>query len=234
MNIAICDDDIQFTKKMHRFLDDYFKKEHIKDFKIYVFHRGEDAISSGIIFDIAFLDMEMDTVSGSQTGYELSQKNPKLIFFIITAYDHYIDEAFRVHAFRYLSKPLDFLRLTSNINDALYLYKHRVSTVVIETKSETHKIDTDSIIMIEVQNRKVHIITKNGTYISIHPLKYWLKELENLPFFQTHKSFVVNFLHVASFSDNLVKMDDGSSAYLTQRKYYDFKKSFMTYAAKTI
>lgn len=234
MNIAICDDNEQFCEQIHTYISDYFKKYNIKDINIFVFNSGEECLKCNEIFDIAFLDVEMKGLSGIHTGKELSNRNPKLLFFIITSHPQYLDEALHFHAFRYLPKPLEKNRLYINLKDALYVYNTLSKKIALETKDEVLTIATSSIIMIETVKRKTVVYTCSGNYISIHPLKYWIDILDGLPFFQSHKSYIVNFGHIERFDDSLIYLTDNLKAYLTQRKHSEFKKSFMMYIDTTI
>lgn len=234
MNILICDDDKSFCETLKLYVIEYFKKYHIKDINIEVFYCGEDAVKYEGVFDIAFLDVEMKGLSGIRTGHELKKKNSNLIFFIITSYQQYLDEALHFHAFRYLSKPLDKCRLYMNLKDALYLHSTLNKTVLVETKEATHVIPTSNIIMLETEKRKVVLYTTHGNFTSTRTLSYWIDTLKDLPFFNTHKSYIVNFAHVIRFDSNLVYLDNNMTAYLTQRKYSDFKKNFMMYVDVTI
>ncbi|MGN0436495.1 MAG: LytR/AlgR family response regulator transcription factor [Wujia sp.] len=234
MNIAICDDNLIFCEQLHTLLLNYFKKYHIKDTNIKIFNSGEEILNSPDSFDLAFLDVEMKELSGTYTGNELTKRNPNLIFFIITSYPQYLDEALHFHAFRYLSKPLDTNRLYLNLKDALYVFHTRQKKVVVETMDKVLTINSSSIIMLETINRKVVLHTCSGSITSTQPLKYWLSALEGLPFFQSHKSYIVNFAHVDSFNDNLIFMTDNLKAYLTQRKYGEFKKNYLMYIDTTM
>lgn len=234
MNLLICDDDELFCEQLKKLLYDYFNKYHLKNINIYTHTSGESAIKSTVKYDIAFLDVEMYGLSGIHTAKELSSRNPKLIFFVITSHPQYLDEALRFHAFRYLPKPLDKNRLYLNLKDALYIYNTYEKKVLIETTSESISVASSSIIMIEVAQRKVHVHTQSGEYISIKPLKHWIDVLSDLPFFQSHKSYLVNFAHIERFDDNTIHLTNNLSAYLTRRKHTEFKRQYLIYLDTTI
>ncbi len=64
-------------------------------------------------------------------------------------------------------------------------------------------------------------------------MQYWLNTLPGNCFFQTHRSFMINFSHVTDFDRTLVHMSGGFSAYLTKRKYHAFKKAYLLYLEST-
>ena len=172
----------------------------------------------------------MNGISGIHVGEKLKKKNPRTIFMIITSYNDYLDEALHFHAFRYLSKPLDKNRLFRNLKDALYIYNTNNKKIAIETKDGVHTVPASDIIMVEASCRKVYVRTIRDDYISVHNMNYWAETLSTPDFFRSHKSFIINLAHVEDFSDNLITLyHNNFRAYLTVRKYPDFKRTYMLY-----
>ena len=69
---------------------------------------------------------------------------------------------------------------------------------------------------------------------SIRNMQYWLELLPKNCFFQTHRSFIINFEHVTDFDRTLVHMaDEQFHAYLTKRKYSAFKEAYLLYLDST-
>lgn len=59
---------------------------------------------------------------------------------------------------------------------------------------------------------------------------YWKKELPPECFMETHKGYLVNLKHVRRFDQEHIFLDDQkSSAYLSKRKYAEFKKRYLLY-----
>ena len=125
MNIAICDDDKSFRDLLEKHLRNYFNERNIS-LNFFQFSCGEDLLNSDILFDLVFLDVEMGKINGIDTGKELKRRNPHNIIFVITSYEGYLDDAFKIHAFRFLSKPLDVLRLYKALDDAAELINNDI------------------------------------------------------------------------------------------------------------
>ena len=140
----------------------------------------------------------------------------------------------RFHVFRYLSKPLDKQRFFRNMKDAVDLYNSMTVKIPIETKQGVHTLPASSIVAIEAQGRKITVHTVKGDFESIHTIKYWENLLPKNHFFQTHRSFIINFEHVTDFDHTLVHMSDNQfHAYLTKRKYSAFKEAYLLYLEST-
>lgn len=230
LNFAICDDDFDFCNELKKYIIEYFSDKKLEKPDISIFHSSEDILSSSGIFDIAFLDVEMSGLSGIHAGNELTERNKNMIFFIITSFEDYLDEALRFHAFRYLTKPLDKNRLFRNLDDAVHLHITRTTTLGIETKNGVHMVLSSDIIMIEARFGNVLVYTPNKTYYSTTKINEWYARLPHMNFFRCHRSFIVNFSYINFFDNSLIYLCNNQyTAYLTVRKYSQFKHEYFVF-----
>ena len=234
MRILICDDDDAIVTKLKKYVIEYFKHKKLKVPEISTYNNGEDLLNDSGEKNIVFLDVEMPGMNGIYVGNELKKRNDNIIIFIVTSYSEYLDEAMRFHVFRYLSKPLDKQRFFRNMKDAVDLYNTMTIKIPIETKQGVHTLPASSVIAVEAQGRKVVIHTTQRDFESIRNMQYWLELLPKNCFFQTHRSFIINFEHVTDFDRTLVHMaDEQFHAYLTKRKYSAFKEAYLLYLDST-
>jgi len=234
MRILICDDDTLFLEQLQKYLKVFFDTKHIKCPEIISFTSGEELLADKETKDIVFLDVEMPGMNGIYAGNELKKQNKNIIIFVVTSYSEYLDDAMRFHVFRYLSKPLDKQRFYRNLTDALMYYNTMTQKIPIETRDGIYTVASSYIIAIEAQSRKVIVHTTKRNFISIHNMNYWAEHLPKNCFFQTHRSFIINFEHVTDFSHATVQMVDNSLiAYLTRRRYSAFKNAYLLYLEST-
>lgn len=234
MRILICDDDDLIVEQIQNYLKSYFEHNHIKCPETVCYSDGESLLADKGDKDILFLDIEMPGMNGIYIGKELKKANENIIIFIVTSYSEYLDEAMRFRVFRYLSKPLDKQRFFRNMKDAIDLYNTMTIKVPIETKQGVHTVPASSIIAVEAKERKVFVYTTQRDFESIHNMQYWGNLLPKNCFFQTHRSFIINFEHVTDFDHTLVHMADNQyHAYLTKRKYSAFKEAYLLYLEST-
>ena len=228
-------DDVDLTLKLIRkYCQFFFDKIEAKCPELVCFSDGETLLSDEGEKDILFLDIEMPGMNGIYVGNELKMRNENIIIFIVTSHSEYLDEAMRFHVFRYLSKPLDKQRFFRNMKDAVDLYNSTTVKIPIETKQGVHTLPASSIVAIEAQGRKITVHTVKGDFESVHTIKYWENLLPKNHFFQTHRSFIINFEHVTDFDHTLVHMSDNQfHAYLTKRKYSAFKEAYLLYLEST-
>lgn len=234
MRILICDDDILFTAQLQSYLCEFFNKMNFHLYEILILHDGKDLLSDSGQKDIVFLDIKMPGVNGIQVGNELKAFNANIIIFIISSYIEYLDDAMRFRVFRYLTKPLDKQRLFHNLEDALQLYHLYDTKIFIETKQGVQVVPSSEIIMVEAKERKVTVYTTEDTFESIHNMKHWENTLNMHSFFLTHRSFLVNLEHVSGFNHTSVYLcSQKFCAYLTRRKYTNFKEAYLLYLEST-
>ncbi len=234
MRILICDDDDLMIKQIRKYCQFFFDQIQVKCPELVCFSDGETLLSDEGEKDILFLDIEMPGMNGIYVGNELKTRNENIIIFIVTSHSEYLDEAMRFHVFRYLSKPLDKQRFFRNMKDAVDLYNSMTVKIPIETKQGVHTLPASSIVAIEAQGRKITVHTVKGDFESIHTIKYWENLLPKNHFFQTHRSFIINFEYVTDFDHTLVHMNDNQfHAYLTKRKYSAFKETYLLYLEST-
>lgn len=234
MRILICDDDDLIIEQIKKYLKNYFEYNHLKCPETVCYSDGESLLADKGDKDILFLDIEMPGMNGIYIGKELKKANENIIIFIVTSYSEYLDEAMRFRVFRYLSKPLDKQRFFRNMKDAIDLYNTMTVKIPIETKQGVHTLPASSIIAVEAIQRKVIVHTTQRDFESIHNMQYWGNLLPKNCFFQTHRSFIINFEHVTDFDHTLVHMAENQyHAYLTRRKYSAFKEAYLLYLEST-
>ena len=230
MRIVLCDDDKAFVQQLCKVLQEYFQEIRTKCPEIAYFYSGETLLADTGAKDIVFLDIEMNGIDGICVGRVLKKENPESIIFIITSYAEYLDEAMRFHVFRYLSKPLDKQRLFRNLKDAISIYMASTVKIAIETKEGIHAVWASKVILVEAQGRKVMIHTVGQDYQSVQNIRYWAETLCEKCFYQTHRSFIVNMEYVDDFDRTVISLcQNRLQAYLTRRKYNDFKAAYLLY-----
>ena len=234
MRILICDDEPAIAEQLENYIHDFFTRNHLKCPTTALFSDGESLLSDTGEKDMVFLDVEMPGVDGIYVGQKLKKANADIIIFMVTSYTEYLDEAMRFHVFRYLSKPVDRQRLFRNLKDALKHYNSVMEKVAIETRQGVITVPVTDIISLETQGRKLIIHTLAKDFESVHNMQFWADLLPKNCFFQSHRSFLVNLAHVSEFDHSLIQLASHRfEAYLTRRKYTEFKEAYFLYLEST-
>ena len=90
MNIFLCDDDCLVTKQLSEYLNEYFSDRKMDTIKIFTFNTAFSLLSSSVIPDIVFLDIEMPEINGIEIAKKLCSLYPDCIIMIVTSYSEYL------------------------------------------------------------------------------------------------------------------------------------------------
>lgn len=232
MRIIFCDDNPLILIQLQKTVESFFRDYNLPQPEYASYSNGEALLQSEQKPDIAFLDVQMQGISGIHVGVQLKKINPHIKIIIVTSFPDYLDEAMRFQVFRYLSKPIDKNRLFRNLKDAIYQYNMETHPYPIETKDSITICSSDDIVCIESCGRKVYVHCVDQTLCSVHTMDYWVDKLDLPCFFRTHRSFIINMRYVNLISkDSITLSFNGKQfiAYLTRRKYSEFKDAYLLY-----
>ena len=231
MVISICDDDQVFTASVKSEIQKYFKKKKYDEQRIYVFNSAEDMLKERRYYDFAFLDVEMPGLSGIAASGKLKEWNKNILIFIITSHNtSYLDDALEEGVYRYMMKPLNSVQFQVNMNAAMHRRCSLNKILTVETDKDTISINTDDIIMVYTERRKVFIKTINGIYKTTHIFQYWIDTLPDQSFALSFKGILVHLKYVRRVGEDTIEMTiPNETVYLSTRNRASFKKKFMQY-----
>ncbi|HGM3509173.1 TPA: LytR/AlgR family response regulator transcription factor [Clostridioides difficile] len=207
--IVICEDDIT----QRAFLRECILKslEGISSqIELFEFNSGEELLESNLEgIDIFFLDIKMLKLTGMDVAKIIRETNDTSEIIFITSIVDYIQEGYKVRAYRYLLKPIDFGDLNESILSCISdIIKKRENFMLIENKGITNKILINSIMYIEVRKKVLTIHTKNDIYYTKNSMDKIELELEKYNFFRCHKSYLINLEYIQFICKNAVVIND--------------------------
>ncbi|EGT3758239.1 LytTR family DNA-binding domain-containing protein [Clostridioides difficile] len=226
--IVICEDDITQIA----FLRECILKslEGISSqIELFEFNSGEELLETNLEgIDIFFLDIKMLQLTGMDVAKIIRETNDTSEIIFITSIVDYIQEGYKVRAYRYLLKPIDFGDLNESILSCISdIIKKRENFMLIENKDIINKILINSIMYIEVRKKVLTIHTKNDTYYTKNSMDKIELELEKYNFFRCHKSYLINLEYIQFICKNTVVIND-EDVPVSKYRMADLKKK-LTY-----
>ena len=227
--IAICDDERDTLTKESCLIQELLDEKKIS-YKIDTYTTAEELLSSHVLYDILFLDVEMGNLNGIDVAEKLLESKEDTFIFFITNYSIYSDRASDIHAHRFLSKPVDKDRLSNGIDSALKKISD-VTKIITATDMETkkrYKIPIASIIFIENTGRhtKIYLTTRPAFIVDeIFSIIKERIESEVEYFAMPHQSYYVNMRFVDDYDKKEVKISYGKKSYtaiMTRGRYRTF------------
>ncbi|HEL7873069.1 TPA: response regulator transcription factor [Clostridioides difficile] len=226
--IVICEDDITQIA----FLRECILKslEGISSqIELFEFNSGEELLETNLEgIDIFFLDIKMLQLTGMDVAKIIRETNDTSEIIFITSIVDYIQEGYKVRAYRYLLKPIDFGDLNESILSCISdIIKKRENFMLIENKGIINKILINSIMYIEVRKKVLTIHTKNDTYYTKNSMDKIELELEKYNFFRCHKRYLINLEYIQFICKNTVVIND-EDVPVSKYRMADLKKK-LTY-----
>lgn len=230
LNIAICDDE----KSTRDYIKSLILSQKIScDVKEYI--SGKDLSKSKIKHDIIFLDIEMDNLDGITTAKKIRNNENEFcrsILIFVTGFDRYVYEAFDVHAFHYLLKPIDNSKFIEVFKNAVLEYKKSNEKsnkyILVKIGTTYKKVFLKEIYYVESNRRKVILYTQNDTkeyYAKMDDVESQLGST----FFRCHRGYIVNMAYITEYDTSSITLENGIKLIISQHKYNDFVKNYIRY-----
>lgn len=187
--------------------------------------------------EVAFLDIQMPTLSGLQVAAQLEPSSAPLIVFV-TAFDDHAVNAFDLDAIDYLLKPYDrdrFARTVQRVRERLHAHQSGAAAVavgrarasacerlLVPDGERLQLIDAASVEWLEADDNYVHVHTTARTYLLRRTLQDLLSQLGEQRFVRIHKSTAVNLGSIESLAplfkgDHEVHLRNGRVLRLSRR-----------------
>ena len=227
IRIAIVDDEKVIREHIKKLIE---KKQ--TDCEIDTYGTGEDLLKADSVYDIIFLDIQMDGMNGIDTARALRQKADNTVLIFITGVKEYVFDAFDVAAFHYLIKPIEELKFYEVYDRAVLEVGKRKQQangqLFVKTRNRNATFNQSDILYIESRAKKVEIHTKSDiveTYAAIGELE---KQLVG-SFYRCHRGYLVNMAFITEYGYDSITLHNGETIILSKDKYGEFVKVYMRY-----
>lgn len=227
MNIAICDDDKKICSQIENILLDYSNRNCLK-LQVDVFFLGESLLSymtQGHSYDLVYLDIEMGVINGVEVGLQIRNviKDYSTEIVYISGKDGYDRQLFDVQPLHFIPKPIQ----ASIVIDDLKLALKRVqkSNVFFQYQKvhDIYKTPINNIIYFESQNRENKIVTTRGEDSFYGNLEDIELKVAGHQFLRIHRSFLINYNHVAILRYSEVVMSNDVTLPISRTKRQEFR-----------
>lgn len=139
LKVAICDDEIGVANEVESYILQYGSENDI-DFQIDKYSSGEALLKADLCFDVIFLDIIMKKINGIETGKAIKNNNIKTHIVYITNFSNYSYSmsAHKVHAFDFIEKPIDYIKVSEVLGDLVkYMSDSQVTAEYIRVKTDS-------------------------------------------------------------------------------------------------
>ena len=233
--IAVCDDEREVRSSIERNIRLLYENADIIQFE-----NGNALVEYEGGFDILFLDIQMEGMSGMEAARELRSRGCRATIIFVTAIEEYVFEAFDVGAFHYIVKPFDKAKFFEVLQKAV-AERESINakeakdepSIAVKTGATTKKIYLYKIIYLEVFNRKV-IIHKTDGEVEFYGKLMELEGRLSEDFMRCHRAYIINLRYVLKYSANGITLENGTEIPLSKQKYAEFVRKYLEYTSRLI
>lgn len=225
LTVVVCDDEPIQVDTVVSYIKSFDINENIE---IITASNGEELMKKieNKKIDIAFLDIEMESMNGIELGRKIRENYKDCIIVFITGFKGHAIEAFDLNAFSYILKPITETRFKKCMEDITLrleekiAFKEKNSVFTVNNKDKAVKIKYQDIFYFEKLLNKIRIYTYNGEYEYYGTLKKLKKELDiERSFIQCHQGYIVNISKIAELKDGNIYMRDIEELIPVSRRY---------------
>lgn len=195
-------------------------------------------------YDLLILDIGMKEMDGMTLARRIREKDERLPILFLTNWKEYVFEGYEVHAIRYLLKPLNSQKLFPILDEISAAGKGEKKYLIVSVAGDSIKIDEDEILYLEASGHYVTLHTRMGDYEVKKTMTEISGELmmgetgrlsgekgilaaEKSCFVSTHRSFLVNLLHVERIMRTGCVLSDGSLVPVSRNSYKALNDAFI-------
>lgn len=230
LKIAICDDSQEFIAQIASLIQQW--SSHASATIINSFENGNDLIRahSSDPFHIIFLDVVMPGINGIETARFIRETDSNVKIVFLTASRAYAFDSYSVKANNYLLKPIQQTALNQCLDELSAELDQKKNHLVLRTSSAIHRVELENIEYLEAQNKHVLFMLTDGRVLeSIDPLYTYEPKLPlSEGFFKCHRSYIVNLMQIAAYTQKEITMRSGCRIPISRNCHKDFKSAYFS------
>ncbi len=231
MNVAIVDDDPTIRISLRHFLHKWHTFKELP-LRMVEYDNGDEFLAAfkGESFDLVFMDIFMDKKNGIATAMELRRMDKNIILVFLTSSAEHMPDAFSVHAFGYLIKPL--------FPDKLYQVLDDINAIIAPVDEPFLTVTTGKL-ELSIKYSDILYINSDSNYCIIHcpeptkcrgPFSVLCEPLIDHPdFCAINRGIIVNLSHVTGIESTDVVIDNGDLLPINTKKSATIKQRISTY-----
>lgn len=213
LKIAICDDVKSYMDILEKNILAWATQSGI-NVKVRKFDSGKPllhCIDDNGMFDLIFLDIRMKRMNGLEVASRIREHDYITAIIFISQYDDYYKEAYDVHPFHFLSKPIGQSAINHVMDSFMRMKMQDKETYSFSINKARYTLHLSDILYFGSERRQIYIVCQNTKYMFYGKLDDVQKQLEEKTarFIRIHQSYLVNMKYVREYHYADVIMSNG-------------------------
>ncbi len=234
ISILICDDLPEERTNLSRMLRVY-ESAHGPELDIETAADGAELLArwKPDRWDLIFLDIYMPQIDGVEAARRLRKVDTRCeIVFATTSREHGM-EGYALNAMDYLTKPFAQQDVDSVMDWFLQQRAEKRRELLVRTQEGEETVHAQEIRYIESRGHTCVIHTPDRRISIRGSIDELAADLDSA-FFRCHKSFLLNFAHVAEIESNAFRMDSGERVPISAANLSRSKTALLAWKTGTL
>lgn len=181
------------------------------------------------MFDLVFMDVEMKKMNGLETAARIRENDFITAIIFVSQYENYYKEAYDVHPFHFLNKPVGQIRLNEVMDSYMKMKKRDRETFTFNVNKVQHTVYLSDVLYFSSERRLINVICSD----EIHVFYGKLNDVEDhitakqCKFIRIHQSFLVNLRHVKEYRYASLVMSNGDELQISKENRHRIRDIHM-------
>lgn len=232
MRIALVDDQLHEREQVHNLLFSY-AQIHPLTYTVNDFECGEDFLAgySPYTYDIIFMDIYMHQMNGIETARKIRELDKHVILVFLTSSGEHLHDAFSIHAFDYVEKPLQQERFFSCLKDAIRLLPQKEEYVSFTSNGVNIRLFYRDIALLRSSGHQTILtdITQREYTVYTAFSIFTRPFLSDERFLLTSRGILVNMDFISRFTDKDIILQNEMHVPITIRKQKQLLQTWYNY-----
>ena len=235
--VAILDDDTTALMISTGAIEGFFKEKNI-DYKILSYSNPKTFLSTikEENFDLAFLDIDMQEISGLNVANEIQNIKKDMIIIFLSQREDLVFECLKYHPFGFIRKSKlidDFALMMNQYYNTFIANESNETRIDIVDKTRTITFKINEIVFIEGDRNYQKVVLRDSTSQNIRiPLGELEGRLVNYGFLRIHKGYLVNYLYIRSILGDEVVLTSGKKLPMSKKRKDEIMKQYLAISRK--
>ncbi len=230
MRLAIVDDESVYRSRVAEQISAVYGKA---DVSCFLYADGSELIRSfenGFKLDAVFLDIEMKDMDGMTAAKKIREFSKDIPVIFLTSHTELAMDGYEVDAFRFLSKPVNDIKLRETLTDLEKKLKVDEKIVLRKDGDEIVNLISD-LIYVEAANNCVRFCFRSESVELRMKFTDAISMVDELSsdFVKIHRSYYINLGHVRKLSATEVILDNKETLPVARSASSEAKKSLLEY-----
>lgn len=234
MNIVIVDDRPEERESLKTLLKEYTSINSL-EIVLHEFPGGEDFLAeyAPFTYTVVFLDIYMEGMTGVETAEKIRETDTDTpVIFLTTSREH-MGNAFSIHAFDYIEKPVDREKLFKCMDDLLKTKAVLYSETLDFSQDRTdHRLPFPDIVSVSTaETNYLDITDRKGEVYHIRMTFSAVSErlCRDSRFLPVNRGLLVNMDYIVRFEEGTCRLKNGQKYPVYTRKAKETEQKWQNY-----